>query len=210
MSSVSDIVAEMRGEYLEDCARRLAELQSLFEGLDSRSAEILRQIETHAHAIKGSAFSFGLPHMSLLCGVWEGEMKRARVEASASKDDVAAWLTYCNILDAMVEYRSVTQDSAGASVMIWTPFEASREKLAATFGERFSVSASATTDRNALERAAHESPSAILTTLETDSELTLDQRIDLLSSVAVGINAALLIADVSPDQASMIEGRGLS
>lgn len=207
MSAVSDIVAEMRGEYLADCARRLGDLRGLLEHATIDDAAQMHEVEKQAHAIKGSAFSFGLPEMSLLCGVWEGEMKQVRLGSRDAPLDTAPWRHFCAMFGAMVE-RADVKRKPGDSALIWSPFETSRDALMGQAEARFSAIQVATTDAGALRVLAYTPVSAIVATGEADSELNASARNNLLIAAAGGSGASLLIKNGDGDDVQELIDRG--
>lgn len=193
MSAVSDIIAEMRGEYLEDCVKRLADLRRLCDGITLADEDRLREIESHAHAIKGSAFSFGLPEMSLVCGVWEGHMKRARTGEYPIPGDTAPWLRYLAMYAALVEETDPPRTNTATTALIWAPGTEIRAALADRVRARFADAQIAESDRAAIAVLANGSIGAIVTATETDEHLTPEQRTNLLRAAASGSNTGLLV-----------------
>lgn len=194
MSSVAGIVEEMRAEYLEDCASKLVTLDGLLSGGQAGEDRSLEQVERIAHSIKGSAFTFGLAAMSQLCAAWEGEMKRARNAGEAGRR-LDEWRTYRSMFGVMVR-GDAPAASAGTrpSVLICSPFEATRESLAAALQGRVAETAVARTDTEALRRIASLPVGSLVSAVESDGDLDLTERARLLSAASAGSGAAWFCA----------------
>lgn len=202
MSSVKDIVDEMREEYLGSCRAHLAEVHSALDASTAPSDDDYEKVQRTVHSIKGSAYTFGLPEMSVLCAAWESEMKRARLD-----DGVAArlrqWRRFADIYTALLSGAAAPSASpclAGKTALIWSPFESCRNDLVSRANALAGTVRVAGTDREALIIASNEEIAAIFGDTDCDSELDSSQRARLVGAAAAGLGVPWFCARLLPER----------
>ena len=209
MADVKGIVDEMRGEYVAHCRKQLVEIDNALNCLSQHAAtaehdDIRNEARRHVHSIKGSAYTFGLPEISLFCAAWEGHMLNRATDETALH--VPAWQRLLAILTHLFERaggETVARPPAGGTdwgrVLVWTPYQASRGALADLVRSQGAEVILARTDREAVLVVADQSVDTVLSCTDTDTELTQIQRARLIGSTAAGIGAVWLVNDSESD-----------
>ena len=208
MGTVSDIVAEMREEYLASCRTHLSEIRYNL-GAPAAQADDLEDVQRTVHSIKGSAYTFGLAELSVLCAAWESEMKRARLAGDVDTRH-SQWNRFADIYAAMLSGTSAPASSAAdaAGVLVWSPFESSRDKLAPAARSIAHKVIVAGTDREALIIASQQPIVAIIGDTSQDSELDSEQRASLVGAAAAGLGVPWFCADLDAERHPTFVTRG--
>ncbi|MEQ8664262.1 MAG: Hpt domain-containing protein [Rhodospirillales bacterium] len=212
MGSVKDIVEEMREEYLASCRDHLAGIQGMLDDSTGLQADGYNLVQRTVHSIKGSAYTFGLPEMSVLCAAWESQMKRARLDDSLA-DRLLQWQRFAAIYAALLSgakapQSAVPSDGITTTALVWSPFASNRAALRPRAAALATTVVVAATDREALIAASSDNVSAIVGDTGDDSELDAAGRARLVAAAAAGLGVPWYCDRLTPESREPFVARG--